>query len=429
MHYYKLNNKVLFSLKPYTLDNEITEDIAKKKRDVLYFLRKFNPKFSRNSFSISQPSQLYLKNEDLNLLRKDDAYKELVPYWIIRKIENREVVSVNTNYSDWQKSIIDRDFKKCPLVNPCSKPRLKVNDKFSINICGLGDVGGTLLTSLRLVGGDCISKIGIYDTDLNKVQRYEYETNQIFIKNKNFPDVVPVSTYKIFDCDMFVFCVASQVPPIGSEKHDVRMVQLDANSKILSIYAKLARSSNFKGIFAVISDPVDLLCKSALISSNTNKMGVYDFKGLLPEQIRGYGLGVMNARANYFAMQNVETKHYQNEGRAFGPHGNGLVIADSINNYNKRLSQELTKKTLAANLQVRKTGYKPYIAPAISSAALPIVETLRGNWHYSATFVGGVYMGARNRLNNTEIEIETLDIPSALVIELEKTYKMLGGML
>ena len=228
---------------------------------------------------------------------------------------------------------------------------------------------------------------------------------------------------------MFVFCVASQVPPIGSEKHDVRMVQLDANSKILSIYAKLARSSNFKGIFAVISDPVDLLCKSALISSNTNKMGVYDFKGLLPEQIRGYGLGVMNARANYFAMQNVETKHYQNEGRAFGPHGNGLVIADSINNYNKRLSQELTKKTLAANLQVRKTGYKPYIAPAISSAALPIVETLRGNWHYSATFVGGVYMGARNRLNNTEIEIETLDIPSALVIELEKTYKMLGGML
>ncbi|MGV8148791.1 MAG: lactate dehydrogenase [Alkaliphilus sp.] len=427
MHFYNFNDALLFSLIPYTDFTEISEKITTQKSGVIYFLRKLDPKVSRRSYSLSQASQLYLNDEDLRLLLRDDTIKKSTPSWIISKIDNREVVSINTNYSNWQTAI-----KESPILVQGRKAQdqnLTTHPKFSVNICGLGDVGGTLLTTLRLIGGDCISKIGIYDTDLNKVNRYKYETNQIFIEDREFPAVSTVATDGIFNCDMFVFCVASQVPPIGSEKQDVRMVQLDANSKILSIYAKLARASSFRGIFAVVSDPVDLLCKSALISSNTNEMGVYDFNGLLPEQIRGYGLGVMNARANFFAAQNEELENYSKEGRAFGPHGDGLVIANCIENYNAQLSQELTSKTIKANLQVRKTGYKPYIAPAISSAALPIIETIKGNWHYSATFVGGIYMGAKNRLNKTGIEIETLDIPTSLMKKLEETYKMLGGML
>ncbi|MBN4050826.1 MAG: lactate dehydrogenase [Alkaliphilus sp.] len=429
MYFYNYNSKVCFSLTPYANFNKIPEKTAMKESGVVYFLRELDPKTSRKSYSISQVSQLYLSNEDLQLLLKNNNIEESTPNWIISKIKSKQVVSINTNYPNWHATINSQVPSKNGSCTSASELADLLEHRFSVNICGLGDVGGTLLTTLRLIGSDCISKIGIYDTDSNKVARYEYEANQIYIEGKNFPPVSAVAAETIFDCDMFVFCVASGVPPIGSEKQDVRMVQLDANSKILSVYAKLARRKNFQGIFAVVSDPVDLLCKSALISSNTNEIGMYDLKGLLPEQIRGYGLGVMNARANFFARQNIESKHYKDEGRAFGPHGNGLIIADSIKNYNEQLSLELTHKTITANLQVRKTGYKPYIAPAISSAALPIIETLKGNWHYSSTFVGGVYMGVNNRLNKTGSEIEALNIPSNLMTRLNATYKMLGDMI
>jgi malate/lactate dehydrogenase len=99
----------------------------------------------------------------------------------------------------------------------------------------------------------------------------------------------------IFDCDMLLFCVTAGVAEVGSEKGDVRLAQLESNSKIIDIYSKHARNYGFKGIFAVMSDPVDLLCKAAFLSSNKDEAGNTDMKGLAPEQIRGYGLGVMNA--------------------------------------------------------------------------------------------------------------------------------------
>ena len=52
-----------------------------------------------------------------------------------------------------------------------------------------------------------------------------------------------------------------------------------------------------------MSDPVDPLAKAAYLASNTDKNGVFDQKGLRPEQIQGYGLGVMNARAAYYAKE------------------------------------------------------------------------------------------------------------------------------
>lgn len=55
------------------------------------------------------------------------------------------------------------------------------------------------------------------------------------------------------------------------------------------------------------------------------------------------------------------------EGRSFGPHGQDLVIADSIENYNDELSKELTQLTVTANLHMRAIGFKPFIAPAYSS--------------------------------------------------------------
>lgn len=179
------------------------------------------------------------------------------------------------------------------------------------------------------------------------------------------------------------------------------MMQLEKNSQIINYYAKAARDQNFKGLFAVMSDPVDQLCQSAFIASNKDEKGFMDYKGLTCEQIKGFGLGVMNARAVYYSLKFPDTSSYKEEGRAYGPHGNGLVIANSLKDYNERLSQKLTELAVNANLEVRATGFKPYIAPAISSGCLNMIACFSGRFHYSSSFIGGKFFGAKNRFTKS----------------------------
>jgi hypothetical protein len=133
----------------------------------------------------------------------------------------------------------------------------------------------------------------------------------------------------------------------------------------------------------------------------------------------------MNARAAYYAKKQIKFSQFLNEGRSFGPHGQGLVIADSIKNYNDCLSRELTELTVKANLEVRKTGFKPYVAPALSSGALSIIYTLEGKYHYSSNYIGGVYMGALNRNLLSGLEIEKINMPVELFERLKVTYDYL----
>lgn len=413
MFYYKHLNKYFFSENKYTNLEIVSEEEIKNSENIIYFLNKLNPIISRFSFSVTDVSHLFISKEDISLLYNNSEDKDL-PEWLISKIKNRKIKSINTNYDDW--------------IN-------KINDhypsKWKINIFALGDVGGTLLTGLRLIGGDYISEIGIYDRSKEKIDRYELEMNTVLdaFDSDKFPEVKAISYEELFDCDMFVFCASKGVPPVGSDATNVRMIQFEENSKIISQYAKLARDNNFKGIFSVVSDPVDPLCKVVFIESNKNEYGVLDFKGLNPEQIRGYGLGVMNARAIYYSKKNPKTINYQNEGRAFGPHGDGLIIANSIENYDDELSNELTLKAKTANLEVRKTGFKPYIAPALSSGSLSIISTISGKWHYSATYIGGVYMGAKNRLNKSGTELEILNLPDRLIEKIKNTHGSLSEII
>lgn len=413
MYFYRLNDKTLFSMAEYKNLDKITEQEACKDNKIIYALKNLDPKISRRSFAVNHPSLLFIENEGLNLLSLNSSPSYELPQWLITKINNGQVTAVNTNFKDWQKVLSD-----------------SLPSKWRINIAGLGDVGGTLLMGLRLLGADCIEEIGIYDRDFDKLKRWEFEANQISsIGEKNRPNIKILKEEEVFDCDLFAFCIATRVPAVGDEKKDVRMVQFEGNSKIVNIYANMAKKANFKGVFAVVSDPVDLLCKSAYLASNTDSDGNFDFNGLYPEQIRGYGLGVMNARALYYANKSETAKHFSTEGRVFGPHGAGLIVADSIQNYNQELSIDLTEKTKNANLELRKTGFKPYIAPALSSGALSILSTIKGEWHYSATFMGGVYMGAKNRLTKQGTEIEMLDLPDSLYSRLKNTYNELREIL
>lgn len=115
----------------------------------------------------------------------------------------------------------------------------------------------------------------------------------------------------------------------------------------------------------------------------------------------------MNARAAYFAKQDPRFRSFLLDGRSYGPHGQGLVIANSLSHYDDGLSRELTELVATANLRIRELGFKPYVAPAISSGAMQLLLTLRRSWHCSSVALGGIWFGVRNRLTAAGLEIET----------------------
>lgn len=315
--------------------------------------------------------------------------------------------------------------KEAGITQPLSllgRPALR--EKNRVHILALGDVGRNMLIGLRLLGSDKIASIGLCDLNEKNLQRLEIEINQIRYPFPEGDQVLPavdiVTEDRLFDCDVFIFCATKGTPPIGA-KGDMRMIQLAANSELVRHFGDLAREAGYQGLACIVSDPVDNLCRAFLESSS-----------LAPWQVQGYGLGVMNARACYYAEKDPRLTHYLKEGRAFGPHGQDLVIADSLEHYNDELSRELTRKTVTCNLAVRELGYKPYIAPALSSAAISILLTLRGAWHYGSLYLGdgkeGAFLGMKNRLTEQGFEYEDAALCPELYARIRHAYLNLCRM-
>ncbi|WP_312460631.1 lactate/malate family dehydrogenase [Proteiniclasticum sp.] len=260
---------------------------------------------------------------------------------------------------------------------------MKKEKPFTVSILGLGDVGGTLLMGLRLLGRDVLKEIRIFDLDEKKRRRYYLEINEVS-DGTDLPPVKEVGIDEVFDTDVLIFTVSVYIPPLDTTLQDVRLVQFDKNRKILLNYAKQAEQHGFTGYYFIVSDPVDLLC-----------MNLMDEGGIESHRIRGFGLGVMEARARFIASEKGLLKE---DLRTYGPHGRGLIVVNSLKSYDEEVSKELTHLTERENFRVRETGYKPYIAPALSSGAISIVKALKGEEHLSTFCNGKVFMGARNRL-------------------------------
>ncbi len=358
----------------------------------------------RASFKVNSPDLLFQDKEDVSWLNSHKlsgaaAGQEADPY-LLSVIRAGLLRAVNLRHPKFEEIVGGRPLK----------------EKKRVHVLAIGDVGSTLLTGLHLLGGDCISSIGICDISEKVTARWEFEENQIAYPwaYDALPEVDVVAPENLFQCDVFVFVASKGIPPVGSQVKDVRMYQFENNSKIVAQYARQARRDGFKGLFAVVSDPVDPLAKTAWLESNKDENGVLDYQGLRPEQVQGFGLGVMNARAAYYAKRDERFKQFLTEGRSFGPHGEDLVVADSIERYNDELSKELTHLTVTANLHMRAIGFKPFIAPAYSSGAISLILTLRGEWHCGSVFLGGIFMGVKNRYTPYGLETEILSLPEAL---------------
>ena len=381
----------------------------------IYYLVEGDPILGRGSFKVTAPGQL-LASHSLEVLDESRLPTLELDAPLSAALDAGQLTAVNTARLGWE-SILT------------AAPN---TGKKRVHILAIGDVGSTLLTGLKLLGGDVISTIGICDLSDQITARWEFEMGQINLPwdYNAFPDVEVVKPENLFDCDVFVFVASKGIPPVGSQVKDVRMAQFENNAAIVKTYARMARKANFQGLWCAVSDPVDPLAKTAYLESNKDEDGNWDGRGLRPEQVQGYGLGVMNARAAYFAKKDEKLSSFLTEGRSFGPHGTGLFIANSIENYNEEISQELTHKTVTANLVMREIGFKPYVAPALSSGALSILLTLRGEWHCGSVFLDGIFMGCKNRYTPAGVETELLPhIPDPLFAHIREAADHLKTIL
>ena len=361
-------------------------------------------KFIRSARELSEP-------DGLARLMPCRADAPMLPQEVNALIEKDGAIVLNTAFS--------RAFSVLLAQLARKKTRLRVN------LVGLGDVGGTVLTGLKLLGGGCIETIGIFDPYEPLMARYEMELGQVLPLHNGdaLPEVSVCREHELFHCDVLIFTASRGVPAVGSDVRDVRMAQFDKNRDMLRAYAHRAREENFCGLFCQVSDPVDPLARALFLDSNCGKDGKYDFAGLLPEQVRGFGLGVMQARAAYAAKRLGADF---TRGRAFGPHGEGLVVCNAPDDgYDEALSGRLTELARTLNLQVRELGFKPYIAPGLSSAAVSILRMLRGDWFESAVPLGGCYFGCRSRLCGAAAETYRETLAPALITRLETSWAAL----
>ena len=407
-HYYTYDGRTLCSAGalPYPEISALPET-----GEVLWVFHR-PPLAGRDTFPVTDPAQLTEREGVASLCAVPGP--EGLPRELTNAIRAGRVRAVNLAHPRSEE-----------LTAPLPRP-----EKVRVNLLALGDVGSTLLMGLRLMGGDVISSIGICDLREGVAQRWEFELNQIQLPGPYdvLPPVEIVSPEQLFDGDVFLFCASRFVPDTAVKTGDVRMAQYQLNRELAALYARKAREARYRGLFCVVSDPVDPLCRAVLTESNRAPSGEMDYQGLFSHQVRGFGLGVMNARAAYYARKDPRFASFLTEGRSFGPHGEDLVIANSIRHYDDALSRRLTEQAVRANLRMRELGFKPYIAPALSSGALSLLLCLRGQWHCSSTYLDGVFMGARNRVLPTGTELERLPLPQALQDRLQTTMDRLRAI-
>ena len=373
----------------------------------LIFLVNRDPHRCRGLFAISELAELY-EAESIHLLTPcaaDAADHELAQF-----VHAHGAAVLNVAFG-----------QAFPyLLSFMNRPK----NALKVTLVGLGDVGGTVLTGLTLLGKE-IREIAVYDPYEAMCKRYELEMNQIISTGNDriMPRITVCPKEKLFDCDVFLFAASRGVPALNSGTQDVRMAQCDANRDMLREYARMARAAQYQGLICQIADPVDHLCRGLFLQSNRGADGRYDWNGLLPEQIQGFGLGVMAGRAAYYARKENTAFH---SGRLYGPHGAGLVVANAPDHgYDDKLSCHLTELTQQANLRVRELGFKPYIAPGLSSAAISILDCIRGELHCGAVPLDGAYFGCASQLSPLGLQLRREPICPSLMARVEKSHASL----
>ena len=205
-YYYEKDGKILASDRsdlPYTPGTPHTGE-------PIYYLVEGDPILGRGSFKVNAPGQL-LAPHSLEVLDESRLPTLELDEALSAALEAGQLIAVNTGRMGWES-----------ILTAAPNTRKK-----RVHILAIGDVGSTLLTGLKLLGGDVISTIGICDLSDQITARWEFEMGQINLPwdYNAFPDVEVVKPENLFDCDVFVFVASKGIPPVGSQVKDVRMAQ------------------------------------------------------------------------------------------------------------------------------------------------------------------------------------------------------------
>ncbi len=368
---------------------------------------------------LQHPAELIRTDRGLWLLSQKEIHAvdvSAVDPRLIEAVKAGRVWAVNQNWDNW-----------LVLAEEATRG---VRRPTRIQLAALGNVGSTALLSLALLAKDDVAHIGVYDPNEPLTARWVAEVNQCAwpFQPRDIPPVYMLSEERLFeDCDVFIFAATAGIMAPGQEKGDVRQLQYEQNSRLVAHYAALARDQGFNGLFVILSDPVERLCQAALRAGGPDGE-VATARDLRPGQIVGSGLGVMHSRALVAASQSPEedaARRYLSHGRAFGCHGDDLVLANDPSFYDDRASQRLSETVRHMNMNVRALGYKPYVAPAVSSGAMALLSMIRGDWHYSTVFLDGIHYGCANRRVGLSPDVEATQMDEALFARIHESFRHL----
>lgn len=122
-----------------------------------------------------------------------------LPQTVRTALEGGALTAVNIRHPRWEEALERLE------------PRA---GKKRVHLLAVGDVGGTLLTALKLLGGDCVSSVGICDLNEKAVERWTAEMGQIAWPwdYGALPEVETVTPDRLFDCDVFLFAATKAIP-------------------------------------------------------------------------------------------------------------------------------------------------------------------------------------------------------------------------
>ena len=102
-------------------------------------------------------------------------------------------------------------------------------------------------------------------------------------------------------------------------------------------------------------------------------------------------------------------------------------IADQMAELKESFINQMVEERVI-DQKVRELGFKPYIAPGLSSACVSVLQALRGQFHYGTVPIGGVCFGCRSRYTPYGLELERLPLAAQLRQRIAVSYADLKEM-
>ncbi len=180
---------------------------------MLYYLYEREPSGCRASFAPANAAELAAPEEGVHWLDSGRMPEpaDTDPYLRRMLAENR-VRAVNLSHPRWREAMGG--------FRPGAHKRL--------HLLAAGDVGGTLLVGLRLLGGASLSSIGLCDIDSRKAARWEMELGRsrglLAMNCRRYGSSARRSSSTARSSS---FARPRGVPPVGAAGADVRMAQYE----------------------------------------------------------------------------------------------------------------------------------------------------------------------------------------------------------